>query len=108
MWSFAEYANTVMILKSPLEITRFILGEGSSRFVIAGMLSGQIVLYDTNEIFERKKNDILNTLEEAPILNPLTVSGINDSHKLPVVSLAWMPPRLRIERKNPCLLLPDP
>ena len=48
VWSFAEYANTVMILKSPLEITRFIFSERESRYVIAGMLSGQIVLYDTN------------------------------------------------------------
>jgi hypothetical protein len=40
VWSFAEYANTVMILKSPLEITKFLWSDGDSRFLIAGLISG--------------------------------------------------------------------
>lgn len=106
VWTFAEYANVQYILKAPLEITKFTFSQlGKSRYVAAGLLSGQIILYDTHEIYERKHNDPMNILEEAPMLEPCAVSGINDSHKQPVVGLAWLPNRVLIERKNLCKVL---
>ena len=37
----------------------------------------------------------------------LVISGIYDSHKGPVMDVAWLPDKVRIERKNLCAVIPD-
>jgi WD40 repeat protein len=108
IWSFAEFSNTLLVLKAPLEIMCFKFNPSQPNIIVGGMITGQVLMWDTNLVKEKNKLELLPKQNEAPELLPLVSSGIYDSHKGPVMSLSWLPRRVRIERKNLCTVLPEP
>ena len=98
-WSFDQFSNTRVIYKSPVEVTKFLFMPSNPNVVAAGLISGQVALWDSTEV---------EGIGEEPEANPLIVSGINDSHRGLVVSVAWLPQYVRVDRRSPCTTFADP
>lgn len=107
VWSFAEFRNIIIVLKSPFEVTCFSFNPHNPSIVIGGTISGQVCFWDTSLVNDKNKIDMLPKQKEAHELLTLTNSGINDSHKGPVKSICWLPGKVRVERKNYFVLLEE-
>ena len=108
IWMFSEFNSVKCILKAPLEITCFKFNPHKTNIVVGGTISGQVCIWDTTLAKEKHRLEMLPRQDEAPELLILTSSGIFDSHKGPVKAICWLPQQVKIERKNHCVLLPEP
>ena len=59
MWSFEEFANTVIVLKATQEVICFRFHPQHSNLIIGGMITGQVAIWDTNLKNEKSKRELL-------------------------------------------------
>lgn len=108
VWSFSEFSNILLVMKAPDEIKCFLFNPTNTKFVIGGLLSGQIAIWDADLVHDKSRVDLMKRQDKVPELTPLCITPITESHRAPVVSVSWLPKRVRIERKNMCVLHSEP
>jgi dynein intermediate chain 3, axonemal len=108
IWAFAEFNTVLYVLKAPLEITCFKYNPYKPNIIVGGTISGQVCIWDTKLSKDKNRLEMVPKEKGVPELLILASSGIFDSHKGPVKALCWLPQYVKIERKNPCVVLNDP
>mmetsp|Transcript_7928 Transcript_7928/g.15397 ORF Transcript_7928/g.15397 Transcript_7928/m.15397 type:complete len:653 (-) Transcript_7928:2089-4047(-) len=108
VWSFSEFSNILLIMKAPAEINCFLFNPSNTKLVIGGLLTGQVAIWDSDLMFDKSRVDLKKKQDKVPELNPLCITPITESHRAPVVAISWLPRKIRIERKNLCVVHSDP
>ncbi|KAJ3272283.1 WD repeat-containing protein 63 [Terramyces sp. JEL0728] len=106
VWSFHDPIHPQLILESHEEVTCFEMNPQDSSIIVAGSVSGQILLWDISEFQEmlrssRKSegdahaNDD-NETKTTPSLRYAVISSIEASHRGPVTDIKWLPKHYEI------------
>lgn len=97
IWSFDDLIHPVMILKSPVDITTFIVHPENPDIVIVGGSSGQVLMYNLSQAWlekEREKQkgprDPLDNPLYSPYIDPIVFSSADKSHSKSVTALHWI------------------
>lgn len=104
LWSFEDLIHPQLKLRAPKEVMCFRFCETRPAVVAAGLLNGQVALWDTTASMEllrqrrqkghsHQRNGAAEDLGdgELPPLEPIAVSHIEASHKRMVSDLIWLP-----------------
>jgi WD40 repeat protein len=108
VWSFSEFSNILLIMKAPSEINCFLFNPSNTKLVIGGLLTGQIAIWDSDLQHDKTRVDLMKQQDKVLEISPLCITQITESHRAPVVAVSWLPKRVKIERKNPCVVYPEP
>uniref|UniRef100_A0A7M6DQP7 WD repeat-containing protein 63 n=3 Tax=Clytia hemisphaerica TaxID=252671 RepID=A0A7M6DQP7_9CNID len=118
IWSFADPIHPLLLLEAPDDILCFKFNPSDPNIVCAGCFNGQIVLWDI-----KNYNDLLvnhkthgqgsnpnqnmsnlpsfyntNTTELSPKVRYCAVSSIENSHRMPITDIQWIPDHIEIGR----------
>ncbi|KAJ3315591.1 WD repeat-containing protein 63 [Boothiomyces sp. JEL0838] len=101
IWSFHDPIHPQLILESHEDITCFEMNPQDSSIIVAGSVSGQILLWDISEFQEmlrssRKSESDQHATEDTeskttPSVRYAVISSIEASHRGPVTDIKWLP-----------------
>ncbi|CAM9421958.1 unnamed protein product [Chrysoparadoxa australica] len=117
LWDFKDLIHPMLKLQSPQEAFCFKFNSTIPTQVVAGCVSGQVVLWDISEGMEtmdrRKKkqssrhgkagDDDDSEKKVLPPQQPVAVSHIDASHRKLVADLVWLPPETQINSRGQLL-----
>ncbi|KAJ3326149.1 WD repeat-containing protein 63 [Boothiomyces sp. JEL0866] len=101
IWSFHDPIHPQLILESHEDVTCFEMNPQDSSIIVAGSVSGQILLWDISEYQEmlrssrktegdQQANDDTES-KTTPSLRYAVISSIEASHRGPVTDIKWLP-----------------
>lgn len=99
-----------IVLESPFECSQIKYNPHRPHFIVGGLNTGQVVLWDTEKREDRLEAERLNhhvgedsgnkDAKELPPLQPIDLSSIDGSHNRPVQQLAWLPQGMEFTAKG--------
>lgn len=107
LWDFRYLVTPTVLMQCPHEVLTFRFSQTNPHVIAGGTISGQVVLWDTEEYMrlkskkagEDEKGGIDDDQNDQPCL-PKFISNVDYSHKRPVADLFWLPPSTQINYRG--------
>lgn len=105
IWNFVDPIHPQYVLEAPTDVYSFAFNPVNPNLVAAGLLNGQVCLWDTTEVQRLKEtkkssaNTSANSKQDGdggdgasniPVCQPKFVSELPDSHVFAVTDLCWL------------------
>jgi len=106
IWNFIDPIHPQYVLESPMDVFCFQFNPVNQNLVAAGLLNGQVVLWDTSSMQEQvrkkeKKSDGDDSVEKViPVCKHLHASELPDSHTTTVTDLKWLGAEIEVTNKG--------
>jgi len=116
IWSFADPIHPLLLLEAPDDILCFKFNPCDPNIICGGCLNGQIVLWDISkhaDLLKNHRNSGSNTnqnmtnlpsffqtnnRELSPMIRYCAVSNIENSHRMAISDIQWLPNHIEIGR----------
>ncbi|CAD7958206.1 unnamed protein product [Amoebophrya sp. A120] len=107
LWSFADALAPHASLLSPYDVSCLQFYPGDRHYLIGGLANGQLIMWKFSPADLGATKNVSSKVEDdsggqnlVPQITHKTLSIIDDSHKKPVSSMCWLPPKITIEGKK--------
>lgn len=124
VWNFSDLLHPEMVLEVPGNLMMFVPNPANQNYIIAGLYSGQVVMYDLSEarsklsnpgaraaarqrMTDMKGDDGQASSAAVPVVKPTMMSQIGLSHARPVTDLIWLNANQEVTKKGELQTDPD-